>query len=102
MPHLGAGERVALLVNNLGSTTALEMHVAAHAAAQLVQSQLHVELERLYCGRFMTSLDMHGLSITLLRLDDATLELLDAPTKVAAKPWPIFFGLRGARLLCHG
>ncbi|EFN51059.1 hypothetical protein CHLNCDRAFT_28367 [Chlorella variabilis] len=86
VPHLGAGERVALLVNNLGSTTALEMHVAAHAAAQLVQSQLHVELERLYCGRFMTSLDMHGLSITLLRLDDATLELLDAPTKAPA--WP--------------
>lgn len=35
-----AGDRVVLLVNNLGSTTALEMHGAAAAAACLVQTQL--------------------------------------------------------------
>jgi hypothetical protein len=73
---------VALLVNNLGATTPLEMQVAAAAAAAHARRQLGVTVQRLYCGRYMTSLDMHGLSLTLMRLDDATLALLDAPTEV--------------------
>lgn len=40
--HMHAGDRVALLVNNLGSTTPLEMHGAAAAAARLVHTQLKV------------------------------------------------------------
>ncbi|KAL4420321.1 hypothetical protein ABPG77_010226 [Micractinium sp. CCAP 211/92] len=84
---LKQGERVALLVNNLGSTTALEMHGAAAAAARLVETQLKACVERLYVGPFMTSLGMHGLSVTLLRgADKGVLALLDAPTEAPA--WP--------------
>ena len=81
-----AGENVVLLVNNLGSTTPLEMNEAARVAAQHVHTQLHAKLERLYCGRYMTSLDMHGLSVTLMRLDDRMLQLLDAPTQAGRLP----------------
>ena len=42
------------------------------------------QLERLWVGTFMTSLNMHGLSLTLLRLDDQLLQLLDAPAKARA------------------
>ncbi|KAL4434444.1 hypothetical protein ABPG75_000885 [Micractinium tetrahymenae] len=81
------GDRVVLLVNNLGSTTPLEMHGAAAAAARLVQSQLNATVERLYIGPFMTSLGMHGLSVTLLRgANEAIMKLLDAPTEAPA--WP--------------
>ncbi len=73
---------MALVCNNLGSTTPLEMAVAAKAAAELVQRRLGAQLERLYCGRYLTSLDMHGLSLTLMRLHGDTLQLLDAPTQV--------------------
>ncbi|PSC68530.1 3,4-dihydroxy-2-butanone kinase [Micractinium conductrix] len=89
------GERVALLVNNLGSTTPLEMNAAARAAARLVEARLQARLERLFVGPFMTSLDMHGLSLSLLRIpDDATLALLDAPTQALAWPAtpPIYSG----------
>ena len=64
-------------MNNLGATTALEMGVAAAAAAAVVCSSpspaaggggLGARLERLYVGTFVSSLNMHGLSITLLRL----------------------------------
>ena len=89
-------------MNNLGATTALEMGVAAAAAAAVVCSSpspaaggggLGARLERLYVGTFVSSLNMHGLSITLLRLSggggdggdaDASLQLLDAPTQVGA------------------
>lgn len=56
-------------------------------------------MERLYCGPFMSSLDMHGLSLTLMRVtDDRLLAALDAPTQVnmpvpvpacACRPWMV-------------
>ena len=39
-------------------------------------------LERLWVGTFMTSLDMHGLSLSLMKLDDELMALLDAPAEV--------------------
>lgn len=42
---------------------------------------LQGRLERLWVGTFMTSLDMHGLSLTLMKLDDELLGLLDAPAQ---------------------
>lgn len=53
------------------------------AYAQLV-------VERMYVGPFMTSLDMAGFSLTLMRLDDRLLAALDAPTqawRAAQDPW---------------
>jgi dihydroxyacetone kinase len=39
-------------------------------------------VERLYVGPLMTALDMNGFSLTLMEVDDARLEMLDAPTEV--------------------
>lgn len=82
---LKAGDRVALLVNDLGTTTPMELAVAARRAALQLGARGMV-LERAYCGRFLSALDMAGLSLSLLRLDDARLARLDAPT--AATAWP--------------
>ncbi len=43
---------------------------------------MQVSVQRLYVGSFMTALDMAGLSLSVLRLDDGRLQRLDAPTKV--------------------
>ncbi|KAB7786822.1 dihydroxyacetone kinase subunit DhaK [Methylorubrum populi] len=82
-PIAGA-ERLALLVNNLGSTTALEMQV-------LTKAVLATELGgrvRLLLGPspVMTALDMHGASLTFLALDEAIEAALLSETPVAA--WP--------------
>jgi ATP-dependent dihydroxyacetone kinase len=79
-PHLGDGKRVALL-NNLGSTTPLEMSVLAHALAAAGVAQ-HV----IGPAPMMTSLDMHGFSISMIEVDDAELAALAQPVPMTA--WP--------------
>jgi ATP-dependent dihydroxyacetone kinase len=79
-PHIGAGTRVALL-NNLGSTTPLEMAVLAHALAESGIAQ-HV----VGPAPMMTSLDMHGFSVSMIEADEAELAALAAPVPMAA--WP--------------
>ena len=79
-PHLGGGTRVALL-NNLGSTTPLEMAVLAHALAESGIAQ-HV----VGPAPMMTSLDMHGFSVSMIEADEAELAALAAPVPMAA--WP--------------
>ncbi len=79
-PHLGDGKRVALL-NNLGSTTPLEMSVLAHALAAAGVAQ-HV----IGPAPMMTSLDMHGFSVSVIEVDDAELAALAQPVTMAA--WP--------------
>ncbi|MEM6759077.1 MAG: dihydroxyacetone kinase subunit DhaK [Pseudomonadota bacterium] len=78
--HMTDGPYVALL-NNLGSTTPLEMSVLAHELAQSGIAQ-HV----IGPAPMMTSLDMHGFSVSLLPVSDEQLEALHMP--VALPAWP--------------
>jgi len=81
-PHLGSGEYVALL-NNLGGTTPLEMGVLAEELARAWPGQV-----RFIVGpaAMMTSLDMHGFSVSLLPVDAAAVHALAAPA--APHAWP--------------
>jgi triose/dihydroxyacetone kinase / FAD-AMP lyase (cyclizing) len=82
---LAPGERVALLVNNLGGTPASELDiVAASALRELDRRGLRVE--RAWAGTFLSALEMAGVSLTVLRLDDARLARLDAASRTGA--WP--------------
>lgn len=73
-------DRVAVMVNGLGSTTVLELlAVAGQAKVNLEKNGLHSELFR--TGQFATSLDMAGFSITLTKLDDELKELLNAEAR---------------------
>jgi dihydroxyacetone kinase len=76
---------VALLVNNLGGTPAMEMSIVARAAVQHLRVT-GVTVERVWVGSFMTALEMAGCSLTLLPVDDTTLARLDAPSTAPA--WP--------------
>ena len=82
---LAAGDRVALLVNGLGGTTPMELAIVArHAMAVLRAHGLSVE--RAWAGTFMSALEMPGVSLSLLRVDDERLALLDSATTAPA--WP--------------
>lgn len=84
-----SGDRVALLVNNLGGTPAMELTiVAGRAVAVLADSG--VTLERVWVGTFLTALEMAGCSLSLLRVDDQALARLDTPTQAPA--WPVHQG----------
>jgi ATP-dependent dihydroxyacetone kinase len=86
-PQMGTGPHVALL-NNLGGTTPLEMAVLAD---ELGRSTIGARLTRIIGpAALMTSLDMHGISISILPLEAGFEAALAAP--VAPPTWP---GLQG-------
>ncbi|APT56104.1 dihydroxyacetone kinase [Roseomonas gilardii] len=82
---LRAGERVALLVNGLGGTPPMELAIVARRALALLRERGLV-VERAWAGNFLTALEMPGCSLSLLRLDEARRDLLDAPARAPA--WP--------------
>lgn len=82
---LKAGSRVALLVNGLGGTPPMELAIVARRALQVLRTR-GLNVERAWCGQFMTALEMPGMSLSLLSLDDARLARLDAAS--GAPAWP--------------
>ncbi|WP_460744330.1 dihydroxyacetone kinase family protein [Mariniluteicoccus endophyticus] len=89
LDDLDAEGPLLVIMNGLGSTTPLELHAAmAHALDALGFREL--EVARALVGDLVTSLDMRGLSLTVVAMDDELLELWDAPVMTSA--W------RGVRL----
>lgn len=82
---LKRGERCVLLVNGLGGTPPMELDVVAREALAQAGSRGLV-IERAWTGTLLSALDMRGCSLSLLRVDDERLALLDAPT--GAPAWP--------------
>lgn len=77
------GEEVALLVNGLGGTPEQELYVL-NAAVRRELNQYGLQVVFSLVGNFMTSIDMQGASISLLRLDDELKTLLYADCNTAA------------------
>ncbi|XP_068611693.1 triokinase/FMN cyclase [Brachionichthys hirsutus] len=82
---LESGDAVVVCVNNLGALSGLEMAVVTRAAIALLEGR-GVAVARVMSGSFMTSLEMAGMSLTLMRSDQETLRLFDAKTSAIA--WP--------------
>jgi triose/dihydroxyacetone kinase / FAD-AMP lyase (cyclizing) len=83
--RFGEEKRVAVMVNNLGATTEMELAIVARHAMRFLESK-GFTVERIYAGTFLSSLDMAGISITVLGVNDEWLRWLDAVT--AAPAWP--------------
>ena len=79
-----AGERYALLINGMGATPLMEQYVFANDVASILgDAGLDVSFKKL--GNYMTSIDMAGLSLTLMKIEnDAWLEALESPVKTIA------------------
>lgn len=74
---LEENSRVAVMINGLGSTPLMELYIVNHKVAQMLKDQ-HIEVYETFVGEFMTSIEMAGCSISVLKLDDELIELLDA------------------------
>lgn len=79
---LHAGDRISLLVNSLGATPPEELYIMFARAKEQLDS-LGVRLVMPLVGRFATSMEMSGASMTACRLDDELEALLRAPADCA-------------------
>jgi dihydroxyacetone kinase-like protein len=82
----GSGDRVLAFVNGMGGTPLIELYVVYNKVAAMCADR-GVTIERNLVGSYITSLEMAGCSITLLKLDDEMTRLWDAPVQTAALRW---------------
>ena len=79
----GAGDKVAVMVNGMGATPLSELYIANLEVAKVLADK-GINVAKTLVGNFMTSLEMAGFSITLLKLDDELEALLNAPADTPA------------------
>jgi hypothetical protein len=83
--HTHPAPEAAVMINNLGGLSVLELRIVADEILRQLASKLP-KISRVFIGSFVTALDGPGVSVTLLNLDPELEALLDAPTSVLA--WP--------------
>jgi len=81
-PPNAPGCEYAVLVNNLGTTSRMEMGVVLHAVGRHLGRDRGLKVSRMWCGTYMTATDMAGFSFSIMRLNARRREFLDAPTWV--------------------
>jgi dihydroxyacetone kinase-like protein len=85
---LQKGDRLLAYVNSMGGTPMGELYLVYRKLAEICELA-GLQIVRNLIGPYMTSLDMQGCSITLLKLDDEMLRLWDAPVKTASLRWGV-------------
>jgi phosphoenolpyruvate---glycerone phosphotransferase subunit DhaK len=81
-----SGDKVLAFVNGMGGTPLLELYVVYAEVAKIAQER-GLQIERNLVGNFITSLEMQGCSITLVKLDDDMIRYWDAPVNTPALRW---------------
>jgi len=85
---LTGGAGVVAFVNGMGGTPLLELYLMYNEVAQVLD-KAGVSVVRSLVGPYITSLEMAGCSVTLLRVDDELLRLWDAPVRTPALRWGV-------------
>jgi dihydroxyacetone kinase-like protein len=81
-----SGDEVLAFVNGMGGTPLIELYIVYRKVHQMLADR-GIKVVRNLIGDYITSLEMAGTSITLLRLDDEMKELWDAPVLTPALRW---------------
>jgi len=82
------GDTVLAFVNGMGGTPLIELYVAFNSVSRILKGK-GVAIGRSLVGNYITSLEMAGFSVTLLRLDDELTRLWDAPVHTPALRWGV-------------
>ena len=77
------GSEVAVLVNGSGATPLMELYIINNRVADVL-TEMGIKIYKTMVGNYMTSLEMAGFSVSLLKLDDELKALLDAPADTPA------------------
>jgi dihydroxyacetone kinase-like protein len=81
-----AGDNVLAFVNGMGGTPLIELYIMYNEVQKLLKAK-GVTITRNLIGSYITSLEMAGCSVTLLKLDDELTHLWDAPVLTPALRW---------------
>lgn len=82
----GAGDEVLAFVNSMGGTPDIELYIVYRKLHRICEGY-GIRIVRSLVGRYITSLEMQGCSITLLKMDDELKRLWDAPVKTPGMRW---------------
>jgi dihydroxyacetone kinase-like protein len=74
--------KIALMINGMGGTPLMELYIANRRANQILKDK-GLKIHKNYVGEYMTSLEMEGLSITILKLDSGLINLLEAESEIS-------------------
>jgi dihydroxyacetone kinase-like protein len=80
---LNSGDEIAVMVNGLGGTPLMELYIANNEFRKILDAK-GVKVAKTLVGNFMTSIEMAGFSLTVLKLDPELKELLNAPADTPA------------------
>ncbi|OWA34184.1 dihydroxyacetone kinase subunit DhaK [Saccharibacillus sp. O16] len=80
---LEGGEEIALLVNGFGATPLQELYLFNHAVTREL-TEKNIKINRTFVGNYMTSIDMAGISVTFMKLDDELKTLLSSDSDTPA------------------
>ena len=83
-----SGDRVLVSVNGMGGTPLIELYLVYGEVAKQLDAK-GIQIERNLIGNYITSLEMQGCSITLLKLDDEMVRYWDAPVNTPALRWGV-------------
>lgn len=78
-----AGDEVVVLVSGLGATPVMELYVFYDEVANIL-AERNIAVHKAYVGNYFTSLDMMGVTLTLMKLDSELKELVDLPVNSVA------------------
>lgn len=87
-PAFNKGDKVLAFVNSMGGTPLSELYIIYRKLVEVCEKH-SLQIVRNLIGPYITSLDMQGCSITLLKLDDEMLQLWEAPVKTPSLRWGI-------------
>jgi dihydroxyacetone kinase-like protein len=85
-PPLQSGNSVLAFVNSMGGTPLSELYIVYRKLVEVCEKK-NLQIVRNLIGPYITSLEMQGCSITLLKMDDEMIKLWDAPVKTPALRW---------------
>jgi dihydroxyacetone kinase-like protein len=83
-----AGDPVLLFVNSMGGTPLVELYIVYRKAHEIA-SQRGLKVVRILVGPYITSLEMAGTSITLMKMDEEMVRLWDMPVHTPSLRWGI-------------
>lgn len=78
-----SGSEVAVMINGAGATPLMELYIVNNRVADIL-AEKGIKVYKTFVGEYMTSLEMEGFSISLLKLDDEMKGLLDAKADTPA------------------